>query len=188
MHALGPNWMDPQYLLDTYGTAFFGISLLIVFIECGLFFPILPGDSLLFAIGIFIAGGGSNTVGGTAAGARNLISGNANGGLRLSDSDNNLIAGNYIGTNAAGTNAISNAVGVNTSSTGNTIGGIAPGAVVVEPGQEERRAAETLLGRVGSPADVAEAVVYLAGAAYVTGTTLVVDGGRLLKSGGRLAP
>ena len=34
MHALGPDWMDPQYLLDTYGTAFFGISLLIVFIEC----------------------------------------------------------------------------------------------------------------------------------------------------------
>ena len=57
MHALGPDWMDPQYLLDTYGTAFFWISLAIVFVECGLFFPILPGDSLLFAIGIFIAGG-----------------------------------------------------------------------------------------------------------------------------------
>jgi pteridine reductase len=66
--------------------------------------------------------------------------------------------------------------------------GIAPGAVAVEHGQEERRAAETLLGRVGSPSDVAAAVVYLAGASYVTGTTLVVDGGRLLKSGGRLAP
>jgi membrane-associated protein len=57
MHALGPDWMDPQYLFDTYGTAFFWVSLLIVFVECGLFFPILPGDSLLFAIGIFIAGG-----------------------------------------------------------------------------------------------------------------------------------
>jgi membrane-associated protein len=57
MHALGPDWMDPQYLFDTYGTAFFWISLVIVFVECGLFFPILPGDSLLFAIGIFIAGG-----------------------------------------------------------------------------------------------------------------------------------
>jgi len=55
--ALGPHWLDPQYLLDTYGTAFFWISLVIVFVECGLFFPILPGDSLLFAIGIFIAGG-----------------------------------------------------------------------------------------------------------------------------------
>ncbi|MGL5910852.1 MAG: DedA family protein, partial [Phycicoccus sp.] len=29
----------------------------IVFVECGLLFPILPGDSLLFAIGLFIAGG-----------------------------------------------------------------------------------------------------------------------------------
>ena len=57
MHALGPDWMDPQYLFDTYGTAFFWLSLVIVFVECGLFFPILPGDSLLFAIGVFIAGG-----------------------------------------------------------------------------------------------------------------------------------
>ena len=66
--------------------------------------------------------------------------------------------------------------------------GIAPGPVAVEPGQEERRAAETLLGRVGSPADIAEAVVYLAGAGYVTGTTLVVDGGRLEKTGRRSTP
>jgi len=61
--------------------------------------------------------------------------------------------------------------------------GVAPGAVAVEPGQEERRAAETLLGRIGSPEDVADAVAFLAGADFVTGATLVVDGGRLLKSG-----
>ena len=61
--------------------------------------------------------------------------------------------------------------------------GVAPGPVAVEPGQEERRAAETLLRRIGSPDDVAEAVSYLAGANFVTGTTLVVDGGRLLQSG-----
>ena len=60
--------------------------------------------------------------------------------------------------------------------------GIAPGPVAIEPGQEERRAAETLLGRIGSPADIAEAVVYLAGAGYV------VDGGRLEKSGRRPDP
>ncbi len=47
--------------------------------------------------------------------------------------------------------------------------GVAPGPVAVEPEQEERRAAETLLGRVGSPEDVAEAVAYLAGAGFVTG-------------------
>jgi pteridine reductase len=61
--------------------------------------------------------------------------------------------------------------------------GVAPGPVSVEPGQEERRATETLLGRVGSPEDVAGAVAYLADAGFVTGTTLVVDGGRLLQTG-----
>ena len=61
--------------------------------------------------------------------------------------------------------------------------GVAPGPVAVEPGREERRAAETLLGRVGSPEDVAAAVAYLAAAEFVTGSTLVVDGGRLLQSG-----
>jgi len=61
--------------------------------------------------------------------------------------------------------------------------GVAPGPVAVEPGQEERRAAETALGRVGSAADVAGAILYLAGADFVTGATIVVDGGRLLQSG-----
>jgi NAD(P)-dependent dehydrogenase (short-subunit alcohol dehydrogenase family) len=66
--------------------------------------------------------------------------------------------------------------------------GIAPGSVAVEPGQEERRAAETLLGRIGTPEDIAEAVLFLTGANFVTGTTLVVDGGRLLKSSGGSGP
>ena len=60
--------------------------------------------------------------------------------------------------------------------------GVAPGPVAVEPDQEERRAAETLLGRIGSPEDVAGAVAYLATADFVTGTSLVVDGGSLLQS------
>lgn len=49
--------MDPQYLLDQFGSQFFWVSVAIVFIECGLLFPILPGDSLLFAAGLFIANG-----------------------------------------------------------------------------------------------------------------------------------
>src|SRR5438874_8386593 len=61
--------------------------------------------------------------------------------------------------------------------------GVAPGPVAVAEGQEERRAAETLLGRVGSPHDVADAIAYLANASYVTGSTLVVDGGRMFKTG-----
>ena len=59
--------------------------------------------------------------------------------------------------------------------------GVAPGPVAVEPEQEERRAAETVLGRIGSPEDVAGAVAFLVSAPFVTGTSLIVDGGRLLR-------
>jgi membrane-associated protein len=47
--------LDPNWWFDHYGTQFFLIACLIVFVECGLFFPFLPGDSLLFAVGMFIA-------------------------------------------------------------------------------------------------------------------------------------
>ena len=57
MNTLGPDWMDPQWLLDRFGGQFFWVSAAIVFVECGLLFPILPGDSLLFAVGLFIAEG-----------------------------------------------------------------------------------------------------------------------------------
>jgi membrane-associated protein len=55
--TLGPDWMDPQWLLERFGAQFFWVSAAIVFVECGLLFPILPGDSLLFAVGLFIAEG-----------------------------------------------------------------------------------------------------------------------------------
>jgi len=62
--------------------------------------------------------------------------------------------------------------------------GVAPGPVALEPGDDEsRRAAETVLRRVGSPDDVAEAILYFAGAGFVTGATIAVDGGRLLQTG-----
>lgn len=60
--------------------------------------------------------------------------------------------------------------------------GIAPGPVAVRPEDAEGRAARTLLGRVGDPQDVLDAIVYLAEASYVTGSTLVVDGGRRLRT------
>lgn len=53
---LGMDWMDPNWLLERFDAQFFWISLLIIFVECGLFFPFLPGDTLLFALGLFIAG------------------------------------------------------------------------------------------------------------------------------------
>jgi membrane-associated protein len=50
--ALGPSWLDPDYLLDSFGI--WGL-LLIVFAESGLFFGFfLPGDSLLFTAGLLI--------------------------------------------------------------------------------------------------------------------------------------
>ena len=53
---LGMDWMDPAWLLDNFGGQLFWLSLVIIFVECGLFFPFLPGDTLLFAMGLFIAG------------------------------------------------------------------------------------------------------------------------------------
>ena len=62
--------------------------------------------------------------------------------------------------------------------------GVAPGAVALELGDDaDRRSAESALRRVGSPDDVAGAILYLAGARFVTGATIVVDGGRLVQSG-----
>ncbi len=52
----GIKWMDPDWLLSEFGSSLIWLSLVIVFIECGLFFPFLPGDTLLFALGLFIAG------------------------------------------------------------------------------------------------------------------------------------
>jgi len=46
--------MDPAWLLRQFGAQMFWVSCAIVFIECGLLFPILPGDSLLFSVGMFI--------------------------------------------------------------------------------------------------------------------------------------
>lgn len=51
--ALGPEWLDPQFLIDAFGFA--GI-LAIVFAESGLLIGFfLPGDSLLFTAGLLIA-------------------------------------------------------------------------------------------------------------------------------------
>ena len=51
--ALGPEWLSPDYLIGEFGLI--GI-LIIVFAESGLF-AFLPGDSLLFTAGLFVASG-----------------------------------------------------------------------------------------------------------------------------------
>jgi membrane-associated protein len=51
----GITWMDPNWLLDQFGPWFLWVCLAIILIECGLFFPVLPGDTLLFAVGLFVS-------------------------------------------------------------------------------------------------------------------------------------
>ncbi len=56
--------MDPDWLLHQFGSGLFWVALAMVFVECGLFFPFLPGDTLLFATGLFIATGDISVVAG----------------------------------------------------------------------------------------------------------------------------
>jgi len=64
------------------------------------------------------------------------------------------------------------------------VNAIAPGLVLPPDGMEaavlEREIDATVLKRAGTPKDVVEAVLYLAGAEYVTGQLLVIDGGGTL--------
>jgi len=54
MHTLGPDWLNATTLLQNLGPSAFWASVLIIFAECGLFTFFLPGDSLLFTIGLAI--------------------------------------------------------------------------------------------------------------------------------------
>jgi len=65
------------------------------------------------------------------------------------------------------------------------VNGVSPGAIVwpeagawEDPAEREAIVRRTILGRTGAPEDIAGAVLYLAGAPYVTGQILAVDGGR----------
>ncbi len=72
---------------------------------------------------------------------------------------------------------------------------IAPGLVKTDMARalwepaEERIAASLPLARLGEPADIANAALYLASdlASWVTGHTLIVDGGAMLGPGARRA-
>lgn len=92
----------------------------------------------------------------------------------------------------AGINGFIRAAALEFASYGITVNGVEPGNILTE-GIESGRSPEFIhdmeaaipLGRLGRPVDVANAFLYLASdeAAYVTGTTIVVDGGQLLPEG-----
>jgi pteridine reductase len=64
------------------------------------------------------------------------------------------------------------------------VNGVSPGAVTFPESYSRNRrmalAQKSLLRRAGSPGDIAEAVLYLAGADFTTGEILRVDGGRFI--------
>jgi pteridine reductase len=66
------------------------------------------------------------------------------------------------------------------------VNAIAPGTVLLPDDwrreDEERLNRTTPLGRQGTPEDVAAAMLYLIDAEYVTGETLIVDGGRHVRA------
>ena len=87
--------------------------------------------------GILVYDANNNTIGGTAAGAGNVVSGNTGNGAQLDpsdvaspSSDDNLIQGNFIGVDATGNAPLGNGGdGIFAwYATGNTIGGTAVGA------------------------------------------------------------
>jgi titin len=91
--------------------------------------------------GVTISGASSNTIGGTVALARNLISGNAgNGvGILLVTDVMNVVCGNYIGTDITGEKAVSNVLsGVLVQGCSNTVGSVTAGGgnVISGNGQE----------------------------------------------------
>lgn len=60
--ALGPKWIDPNYLLSTMGSYLLLVIAIIIFAECGLLIGfLLPGDTLLFPLGLYIAKGTVHT-------------------------------------------------------------------------------------------------------------------------------
>jgi 3-oxoacyl-[acyl-carrier protein] reductase len=92
----------------------------------------------------------------------------------------------------AGINGFIRSAALEFSGYGITVNGVEPGNILTEGMQLHRDAAfiksmedAIPLGRLGNPRDVANAFLFLASddASYITGTTIVVDGGQLLPEG-----
>lgn len=89
----------------------------------------------------------------------------------------------------AGINGLIRSAAIELAPHGITVNGVEPGNILTE-GMKAERSAEFIrgmeqsvpLGRLGDPRDVAHAALFLASdeAAYVTGTTIIVDGGQIL--------
>jgi uncharacterized repeat protein (TIGR01451 family) len=136
---------------------------------------------------IFLANGANNnTVGGTVAVARNILSGNGTNGLFITDATTtlNTVIGNFIGTDVTGTASIGNVfdgVGFVNGTQGNTIGGAAAGAGNLISGNRIG------VGAFGGFANAGNAVLGNKIGTDATGTQpLGNNGGIFLNTGGNI--
>jgi parallel beta-helix repeat protein len=114
--------------------------------------------------GIVIVGGIEHVIGGDTADERNIISGNNGNGVTVEGADGVRIQGNYIGTNASGTQALGNgahgvwmlngsASSVGQAPHGNVISGNAQsGVLIVQGGDGESRANRIEANLIGTDA------------------------------------
>jgi len=92
--------------------------------------------------GVIVSGGASaNTVGGSSAGARNVISGNSRGvWVQLAGTKQNVVSGNWVGLDAAGGSPVPNltdGILVSVGATANVVGGTTAGARNVVSGNAQ---------------------------------------------------
>jgi hypothetical protein len=115
--------------------------------------------------GVSLSGSG-HTVGGTDSGARNIISGNSHNGVGIFGTDHQVL-GNYIGTDASGTQDLGNSldgveinessnitIGGTTAAARNVISGNGDDGVIIFPNADQTAAGNQVMGnRIGTKAD-----------------------------------